>query len=245
MKTAINSKYKSLQSFINEIPKRFQEEGTTIYKSRNEIKVVDLDGLSLNIKEYKIPHLINRIVYSSFRKPKCLRSYEYAIKLRNMGIETPEPVAYIILSSGGIISKSYFVSIQSDYDRRFYEFGKGGIIGREAVLIAFAKYTANLHDSGIYHLDYSPGNILFCEKEGAVHFSLVDINRMKFGRVSFNEGCKNFARLWGQKDFFILVATEYAKARNFDIAKTIKLVLHYRNAFWKRFKNKSELPFEL
>lgn len=243
MKIFINSQYKKLQSFIDQVPFRFHEDGKTIYKSRNEIKVVETEGLLLNIKEYKAPHWINRIAYSSLRKPKCIRAYEYAIRLRNLGIETPEPVAYIILTVGGFISKSYFISIQSSYDRRFYEFGEGGIVGREHILIAFAKYTAHLHTLNIYHRDYSPGNILFAERGDEVCFSLVDINRMKFGPVSFEKGCRNFARLWGQEDFFILVATEYAKARNFDVDKTIDRVLHYRNAFWKSYKR--EIPFEL
>lgn len=243
MKIFINPKYRNIQSFIEQVPSQFHHLGKTIYKSRNEIKVVEAEGLLLNIKEYKVPHCINRIVYSSFRKPKCVKAYEYAIKLRGLGVETPEPVGYIILSSGGLISKSYFISIQSSYDRRFYEFGEGGIAGREHILIAFAKYTAYLHTLNIYHRDYSPGNILFAEREGELYFSLVDINRMKFGSVSFEKGCRNFARLWGQEDFFILVATEYAKARNFDVDKTIDRVLHYRNAFWKR--SKREIPFEL
>lgn len=245
MKVFINPQYKNLQSFVYQIPVRFQQEGKTIYKSRNEIKVVDLDGLILNVKEYKRPHLINRIVYSLFRKPKCVRAYEYALKLRSMNIETPEPVAYIVLSSGGLVAKSYFISIQSTYDRQMYEFGKGGIKGRESILVAFAKYTASLHNQGIYHRDYSPGNILFCEKEGKFYFSLVDINRMEFGAVSFEKGCQSFARLWGQKDFFELVATEYAEARGFDKEKTIEKVLHYRNLFWSKFKSKQKPPFEL
>lgn len=243
MKVFINSEYKNIQSFIEQIPLRFHREGKTIYKSRNEIKVVETEGLLLNIKEYKVPHLINRVVYSSFRKPKCVRAYEYAIKLRGLGVETPEPVAYIVLSSGGLISKSYFISIQSSYDRQFYEFGEGGVKGREHILVEFAKYTAHLHTLNIYHCDYSPGNILFAEKDGKIFFSLVDINRLEFGTVSFEKGCRNFARLWGQEDFFILVATAYAKARNFDVDRTIDRVLHYRNAFWKRYKK--EIPFSL
>lgn len=244
-KIVINPEYTAIKSFIEEIPSRFQQEGKTIYKNRNEIKVVKLDHLTLNVKEYKVPFFLNRIVYSLFRKPKCVRAYNYALKLREKGIETPEPVAYVIESRGGLISKSYFVSIQSFYERNLYEFGSGGIEGREAILTAFARFTARLHESGICHRDYSPGNILFHEQEGNYFFTLVDINRMTFENMSFEKGCKNFARLWGQKDFFEFVATEYAKVRNYPIEKTIARVLHYRSAFWKRAARKRPVPFRL
>lgn len=245
MKIVLNPRYKQLQAFIEAIPERFHLEGKTIYKSRNEIKVVEHEGLNLNIKAYKVPHVINRIAYTCFRKPKCVRAYEYAIRLREIGVETPEPVAYIIQKSGGFIAKSYFISIQSSCDRQFYEFGKGGIQGREEILTAFGQYTARLHEMGIYHRDYSPGNILFSNQGRQTEFSLVDINRLAFGKVSFEKGCKNFARLWGQKDFFIQVATAYAEARHFDVAQTIDRVFHYRKAFWANAAKKRPIPFQI
>ena len=83
------------------------------------------------------------------------------------------------------------------HDRNFYEFGRGGIDGREDILRAFARFTARVHEAGFLHVDYSPGNILFRKGAQGIDFCLVDINRMHFGLVSVRSGCENFARLWG------------------------------------------------
>lgn len=52
-------------------------------------------------------------------------------------------------------------------------------------MTAFAEFTARLHEAGILHLDYSPGNILYDKIGEEYHFSLVDINRMHFGESGY------------------------------------------------------------
>ena len=39
---------------------------------------------------------------------------------------------------------------------------------------------------------------------------------MHFGEVDIKKGCANFARLWGQTPFFILLGKEYARSRGMD-----------------------------
>ncbi len=99
---------------------------------------------------------------------------------------------------------------------------------------ALGAYTAKLHEQGIYHLDYSAGNILVGKKNGRYHFSLIDINRMYFGRVGIKKGCRNFARLWGSDSDFDLIIGEYAEKRGFDKARCMKLALKYRDRFWEK-----------
>ena len=73
-------------------------------------------------------------------------------------------------------------------------------------MTAFAEFTARLHEAGILHLDYSPGNILYDKIGEEYHFSLVDINRMHFGEVDIKKGCANFAPfMGGRRPFFILL----------------------------------------
>lgn len=121
--------------------------------------------------------------------------------LLEKGFETPVPIAYVEERKFGLIAHSYFISKQSPYRRNFYEFGNADVNYCRDVIISFARYTANLHQAGILHRDYSPGNILFDYIDGEYHFTLVDINRMTFGKISVEMGCANFARLWGQKAF--------------------------------------------
>ena len=77
------------------------------------------------------------------------------------------------------------------------------------------------------------------------HFSLVDINRMHFGEVDIKKGCANFARLWGQTPFFILLGKEYARSRGMDEEECVRLILHYRKKFWNRYRRRHQVWFQL
>ncbi len=243
MKIVENPQQSRFSDFVKSIHFQFDKGGTVIYKQRNEIRVFDVNGIPVNVKRFRVPGFLNRIVYSFFRPSKARRSFQYAMKLREKGIETPEPIAYILIKRGGLLYYSYYISKQVDYDHTLYEFGKGGISGREHILNAFAAFTARLHQKGVFHEDYSPGNILFKEKANEVEFCLVDINRIRFHNVSMHEGCSNFARLWGQEPFFRFVAKRYAEKRNFNPEECVKLVLSARERFWKKFTRKRPLPF--
>ena len=244
-KIVINPDYVCYTDFINRLPDIFHTEGETIYKSRNEIKVFEVNGVKINVKQYKTPVWINRIFYTFFRPTKAWRAYTYALKLLAKEINTPPPVACMIFKKAGLIHQCYFVSLQSPYTRNMYEFGTGMLSDRAPVIRHLARYAAKLHDAGIYHRDFSPGNILFQQTEHEVNFLLVDINRMQFGPVSIEKGCANFARLWGSKEMFTLIAKEYATARHADVDDCIRWVFDYRKRFWDRYARKRKIPFEL
>ncbi len=241
----INPAYESLRGFLKELPSLFEKEGTVIYSGRNLIKVMNVGGMEINVKRYGIPSFINRVVYSFFRRPKGMRAFSYPGRLKEKGFETPEAIAYVEERRCGLIRYSYFVSIQSHYRRNFYEFGDADAESCEDVVRAFARYTASLHEAGIMHRDYSPGNILFDKVGDEYHFLLVDINRMYFGPVSLKQGCANFARLWGQKSFFVLLAKEYARARGADERYCVEQVLRQRKRFWTYYSKKYTVKYNL
>ena len=86
MKEIINPAYGRFEDFVRRVPRIFSEEGKTIYKARNEIKVFEVDGVELNVKRYRVPLLINRVIYRFFRQPKAVRAYEYALRLVAKGL---------------------------------------------------------------------------------------------------------------------------------------------------------------
>jgi len=245
MKVLVSPKFEYLREYIETIPDRFENEGEKIYVGRNLIKMLVVDGFQINVKSYGIPRIFNRIIYSFFRSPKGERAFIYPTILLQKGFQTPEPIAYIEKRQYGLISQSYFISLQCPYKRNFYEFGDADIEDCSDVVKAFARYSARLHEAGILHRDYSPGNILFDKINGKYQFSLVDINRMSFGKISVKDGCANFARLWGQIPFFELLAKEYASARGADENLCRKWVLGYRKIFWKRFVKKHKIKYKL
>lgn len=242
----INPRYEHLRSFILSIPQRLESEGTTIHDGRNMIKVfTSPDGLQLNVKRYHRPSAFNAVVYStSLRKPKGLRAYTYPPILAAKGIETPEEVAYIEERNAlGMIGFSYFISVQCDYPRRLYEVGNAAPEVYEPLAMALARLAAKMHDAGILHRDFSPGNILWDIRDGEYRFSVVDINRMGFGPVDIKAGCSNFARLWGPKRFVSILVREYARLRGFDPDKAEDITMACRFRFWNKYLRKRSVPF--
>lgn len=234
-KLITNPNFDYLKDFILDLPSNFDNQGEIIYDGRNIIKIISANDLNINVKSFQVPNIVNKLVYGNFRKSKARRSFEYASILLKNNIQTPTPIGYLELKSGICFNKSYYISIQEDFDGIMREFQRGSLEGREALLQQFAQFTASMHEKGILHLDYSPGNILYKKQNDLYIFYLVDLNRMYFGKISLEQGCKNFRRLWGNEDIIKYIAQEYAKARNLDISQCIELTIKYHREFWTEF----------
>ncbi|WP_251620500.1 lipopolysaccharide kinase InaA family protein [Odoribacter lunatus] len=246
-KIVLHTQYSYLQTFISRLPEIFLFEGEYIHDGRNKIKVFEVEGLKINVKRYRIPLLINRFAYLYLRQTKAERAYEYALQLQVKGINTPTPIAYIIEKNKGLLAYSYFISLHVPYPRRFYEFGNSPLTEANKIIFQeFGKYTAQLHEKGIYHQDYSPGNILFDLKNDKPEFCIIDINRMHFGPVSLKKGCANFTRLWGPPEMFRIIAQAYAQTRGMDINTVCTEILTARQHYWKKAirKRPAEFPLE-
>jgi serine/threonine protein kinase len=233
-KIVVNPKYEYLRKFVEDISEKFPHNGRVLQNRRNTIKVFELNGLAINVKRFRIPLLFNQFVYTFFRGTKASKAYHNSLEVISRGFDTPESIAFIEEYRFGLLAYSYYISLQCPYSQEIRDFYFGPLKGNEDFFTAFAQYTATLHEAGIYHLDYSPGNVLIGSKEGKCHFSLVDINRMKFIPVSLRLGCRNFERMFDNDELYIFLATEYAKSRNLDVQECIKWTNHYKNNFLKR-----------
>lgn len=249
LRLIINPKYEAWREAIERIPRQFDSIGEVLRDSRNVIKVTTApDGTRLNVKRFHKPRFPNSYVYSlGIRQPKGIRAFFHAFALLGEDIETPEPVAYIEERNDGRLGLTYFISLQCPYTHRLYELGNAQEGSYEPLAEALARFTAQMHNRGMLHLDYSPGNVLWEEIGGTYHFSLVDINRMHFGVVDIDKGCANFARLWGPKRMFQLMAGTYAQERGMDSEACERLILLYRKRFWKKYmrKHKDDIDFKL
>lgn len=233
----VNPKYDSLRAWLEQLPVAFGSCGEIVYDARNQIRFITApDGTEVCVKRYHKPALLNRFVYSFFRQPKARRAYENAVELLKRGIGTPEPVAYI-LCGGTLLQESYLVTLRSPLRHTFYEFRNGIVAGKEELIRAFARFSARVHEAGVLHLDYSPGNILYDQDRQDYRFQLVDINRLRFCHVDGRRGCRNFCRLWGKTDFFELLASAYAEARHLPADDCLKRILSARAKFWHRHKH--------
>lgn len=221
----INPKYSSLKDEILQIPGRFETEGEVIHALRNVIKVITVGGIRMNVKSFKVPHLINRFAYAYVRKSKAERSFEYGNKLLALGVNNPEPVAYIVYRTFPGITRSYYISLQQEYDFTFEGLIKQQPENMEPILRAFTRFTYNFHTQGVYFVDHSPANTLIRRMpDGQYSFSLVDLNRIKFMKISPYAGLQNFYRLHMTDAMIRIVADEYATLCGADKeAMTLKL----------------------
>ncbi|MDD4854863.1 MAG: lipopolysaccharide kinase InaA family protein [Sulfuricurvum sp.] len=228
--------YEHLSSSFESIQKIFATDNNSIHKARNELKVIEIEGIKTVIKSFKIPHLLNRVVYTFFRKSKAYKSYHNALRLKELNISTPEPIALIEFFESGLLEESYFISEFFDYDFTIRTPLLEPLEDREAIFTAFAAYTYGLHQKGVWHLDYSPGNILIKRVEGGYQFSIVDINRMEFREISPLQGCENFNKLWASDEELEIMGREYARLCGFNVAVTIAEMKRHNDAN-KRVKN--------
>lgn len=237
MKYKISDNFTHLTEQIKSIKSYFNDSNNSIHKARNELRVTKIDNVDVVIKSFKVPHLLNQIVYSFFRDSKAEKSYEYSLRLEALNISTPEPIAFVEFYRFGLLKESYFINRHVEYDFTIREvLLNSEHKDHDKILEEFAKFTYDLHKKGVFHLDYSPGNILIKLIEGKYTFFLVDINRMKFGTISKENGFKNFNKLWANVDDMAIMAKAYARAAGYDPVEAVKKMVMY-DAQNKRIKN--------
>jgi serine/threonine protein kinase len=234
-KYELNKTFFECKEFLLDIDSHFTNSDTkSIHKARNELKIIPCNRLSTVVKSFKVPHLLNRLVYTFFRDSKAKKSYEYSLKI---GDFTPKPIGYIEFYSSGLLAKSFFINEEFKYDFTIREpLLESDFEDKEAVFKAFAAFTYALHQNGILHKDYSPGNILIKKEQDGYTFKVVDINRMEFKELTPDERLQNFDKLWAKDDDLRIIIKEYAKIADMDENEAITKALRYSQKL-KDFKN--------
>jgi serine/threonine protein kinase len=238
-KYKINEKFKNFEKFTLDIENLFNIESENIHKARNELKIIEHDGLLTVVKSFKVPHFINKIVYTYFKDTKAKKSYEYSLRI---GEFTPKPISYIEFYDNGLLGKSYFISEKFDYDFTIREpLLDTNFEDKETILKSFAKFTYELHENQIFHQDYSPGNILVKKQNDGYIFKIVDINRMKFIPLDIEARLKNFAKLWMKDDDLIIVAKEYSGLIGMNESEATQKALQFSQAHKDKINMKKRI----
>ena len=236
----IHPDYIELKDLIYDIPEGKYRTRKVHRNIRNTVEDIILDDKIYVLKKYKVPNWINQIAYSLFRKSKARRSFEYAQRLLENGIETAKPVAYIEERNFIFFRDSYFISEYIDHpvinDVDFLY-----IPGNEQLREDFISFTANLHDRQIIHKDYNASNIFYYKQDDHYKFALVDINRMKFGKGSLWLYMKIFNQLDVKLSQMYDMIGRYAIKRELDIADCLTVLLLHRKYFEFRSKSKDFL----
>lgn len=239
----IHPLYKSIQIDVSNAICDFENYSEILGDAeRNIIKIVEINDKKYTIKSFKVPNLINQIVYRFFRKSKAERSYTYANKLLELGIKTPFPLAFDLYTTSFLFKKSYYVSELLEYNLTYRELvHQPDYPDHETILRAFTKFTYDLHEKGILFLDHSPGNTLIVKTDSGYDFYLVDLNRMQFKELDMDARIRNFSRLTPKKEMVAVMSNEYAELTNGDEAEIYQKMWGYTDAFQKKYHGKIAL----
>lgn len=219
----------------------FSERGEVLSTGRNEIRISTIEGRKINIKSFRIPNAVNKIAYKYFRKSKAQRSFEYASILLEKEIGTPAPLAFAEETQSFKFGKSYYLCEHLEPDWTYRDLTPK----QESVVRAFTRFTYELHEKQVLFLDHSPGNTLIVQQENDYDFYLVDLNRMIFKELNFNERMKNFSRLTPDKAMVEIMADEYAKLIDKSPSEVFAKMWFFTNQFQKKFHRKKRIKKRL
>jgi len=246
-RVVIQDEFKIYKDSLDNFIENFDTQGAPFgNQDRNSLKLFKLNEFILNVKSFRIPNLVNQLAYKFFRKSKAQRSFEYANKLRQMHVGTPQPIAYYEFATPFLFKKSYYISKQLECDLTYRELTTDfNFPNHEAILRAFTRFTFQLHEKGIHFLDHSPGNTLIQLNNGDYKFYLVDLNRMEFKPLDFETRIKNFARLTIHKSMVEVMSDEYAKCSGENYDKVFNLMWRDTEAFQEKYHRKRRLKKKL
>jgi len=249
MKSLFHNDYNLKREVIIAIINNFATSGELYVKGkRNTIKLFPFKEGKLNVKAFKIPNIINAVVYRFFRKSKARRSFEYANFLLQNGIGTPKPVAFFENFSPLGLNESYYVSEHLEADLIFRDLpANPDYPDHENILRQFTRFSYALHQKGIEFKDHSPGNTLIKNKgDGNYAFYLVDLNRMDFHKyMSLELRMHNLSRLTSNKAMLAIMSNEYAKASGHPEKLVFEALTRLTEKFHRQFYRKKRIKNKL
>ena len=149
-------------------------EGEVIDARRNILRLTD----GVVVKQFRTQNLLRGIWYGWFGTSKARRSYENALRMQGL---TPAPIAYREIHVCGVLRESWYACRLSECKHVFNELiDNPDFPQREQILRAIGRFTAQLRQRGIWHRDFSGGNILF--DEDGKRIEVIDLNRIRWRR---------------------------------------------------------------
>lgn len=238
VKTVINPTFAHLRQAVEDIAAHgIPSTAVDIYKGRNRVVTYKVDNDTINIKEFRIPNVLNRLIYGHLRPSKASRAFRNALRLLDRGFSTPAPVAYIETTDGPLLGRSYFISVQEPdlTDIR----GLAWCPRREEITDLIAAVMGRLHSAEIWMKDFSQGNFLWrTDPSGGLEYFLVDINRMDFHTRSRRLLMRNFSTLADDHSLLMDIASAYARISGDDPADIASQAHKARSKYLKNRKRK-------
>ena len=231
----INPVYSHLSDFIHSLPTIYDNEGELVYDERNQVRFFTVEGRTIVVKRFKKPMLHQRFDYTVFRSSKAKRAYLYGMKLVELGINTPTPIACIEIYRKGLFYQGYLVTeFCGDPDARIL---REEPEGHDDLVEAVAKFLVDCHEKGFIHGDTNLSNFLYHKEAPGYHITTIDINRSHFSPNPSKKEClESLFRLTHVRPTLKHIVSRYAALRGWDEASSIAVVMDKLERFEHRKK---------
>jgi len=172
-----------------------------LHEGRNRIGVLRISEGEKEVEEIVVKEFrtrgINKIK-SIILHSKAYKAWRGSNQLKDCGINTPVPVAFLEKKQGLFLEQSFFLSGMVrgiEEIRHLFPSLSGGEL--RLLLKELARFLLYSHQQGILHRDLSDGNILVRKDEqGKYIFYIIDTNRVrKKKRIRVLSRVKNLIRL--------------------------------------------------
>ena len=189
-----------------------------IHRGRNLIFRSSVEHNDVVVKRFPVTGA-RRAIYR-LRTSKAARAFDNAVRLQALAVGTPSPLAAIELRRGTTPLASFYCCTFLPTFREARDLKRDDAGDRATLLEALGRHIGELHESGVVHRDLTSGNVLIVPRAGGesgVEFQLVDVNRMRFGRIGVLRGLANLAMLRLHDGGELLAG--YCRARDLDPAR--------------------------
>ena len=238
----VREPYRAYGNRIGDLSGHLEAGGIILHSGRNVIRRATIsspDGESVEVavKAFQVPARPRGFIYAHLRPSKARRSFEHAEKLLELGIGTPDPVAWIEHEEAACLRESCYVCRYwpPDIDLTGLLY-RGDCAGpdTDSLLKELARFTLLQHESGVLHLDYNPGNILARAAGAGFEFALVDLNRLRFRPLNRNDRISCLVRLTTSGDYLRSIGRRYADILGEDAERFCRELERARSRFRRR-----------
>ena len=219
-------------ALVHRLPEAFsRNEGELLYDKRNQVRRFTLsDGSKLMVKQFHKPNIIQCLCYSTFWTNKAEKSFRFGIRLLQMGIDTPEPIASVVYKHFGLVKCYYFVSTEdlgADCKEVLKPEESTSLAEQAPMIDALAGFLAEIHERGFMHGDANLSNFRIHQTEAGYHFAVIDTNRSKFlsQAASYKQRIQNLSRISHERCLIEAIAQAYARQCGYAPPQTYQDIL--------------------